>query len=88
MIEIGTWTDVHRLSITQYGVQQMSAIRKHLQVVTREVKLKEREKKRTDGNYDCILGKTICCQKDSFKWFSLFRRILFVCIDRLFFVLF
>jgi len=77
MTEIGTWTDVHRLSITQYGVQQISAIRKHLQVVTREVKLK---KKRADENCDYDLGKTVCCQKDSFKWFGLLRRILFVCL--------
>lgn len=38
MTEIGTWTDVHRLTMTQYGVQQMTAIRKHLQIVTREEK--------------------------------------------------
>ncbi|CAF0857800.1 unnamed protein product [Rotaria sordida] len=38
MVEIGTWTNTNRLSINQLGVQQLSAIRKHLQVVTREEK--------------------------------------------------
>ncbi|CAF3297692.1 unnamed protein product [Rotaria sp. Silwood2] len=38
MTEIGTWTNTNRLSINQLSVQQMSAIRKHLQVVTREEK--------------------------------------------------
>lgn len=37
MIEIGTWSNPNGLSITQLGVQQMTTIRKHLQVVTREV---------------------------------------------------
>lgn len=41
MIEIGTWSDVHRLSMSQLGVQQIAAIRKHLQVVTREVTIEE-----------------------------------------------
>ncbi|CAF3759347.1 unnamed protein product [Rotaria sp. Silwood1] len=38
MVEIGTWTNMNRLNINQLGFQQMSAIRKHLQVVTREEK--------------------------------------------------
>jgi hypothetical protein len=37
MLEVGTWSNANRLSITQMGVQQMTTIRKHLQVVTREV---------------------------------------------------
>jgi hypothetical protein len=37
MVEVGTWTSTNRLSITQLGVQQLTAIRKYLQVVTREV---------------------------------------------------
>jgi hypothetical protein len=37
MIEIGTWTNTSGLIIDKLGVQQMTAIRKHLQVVTREV---------------------------------------------------
>ena len=38
LVEIGTWTSTNRLGITSFGVQQMTAIRKHLQVVTREVR--------------------------------------------------
>ena len=41
MLEIGTWSDVHRLAMSQFGVQQIAAIRKHLQVVTREVIMAE-----------------------------------------------
>ena len=37
MVEVGSWSSTNRLSISQHGVQQMSTIRKHLQVVTREV---------------------------------------------------
>jgi hypothetical protein len=37
MVEIGSWTNANRLSITQLGVEQLTTIRKHLQVVTREV---------------------------------------------------
>jgi hypothetical protein len=37
MIEIGTWNPSMRLAINPLGVQQMGSIRKHLQVVTREV---------------------------------------------------
>jgi len=40
MVEIGAWTNTNRLTITQHGSQQMSAIRKHLLVVTREVRNK------------------------------------------------
>lgn len=40
MMEVGTWTNTNRLTITQLGVRQMTTIRKHLQVVTREVILK------------------------------------------------
>ncbi|CAF3729328.1 unnamed protein product [Adineta steineri] len=38
MVEIGTWTNANRLTITPLGVQQMTQIRKHLLVVTREEK--------------------------------------------------
>jgi hypothetical protein len=37
LVEVGIWTNTNRLNITSVGVQQMAAIRKHLQVVTREV---------------------------------------------------
>lgn len=37
MVEVGTWTNASRLNINHIGVQQMTSIRKHLQVVTREV---------------------------------------------------
>lgn len=37
MIEIGTWSHSNRLSLTPSGIQFMTTIKKHLQVVTREV---------------------------------------------------
>ncbi len=37
MIEVGTWTNTNRLTINQVGVERVTTIRKHLQVVTREV---------------------------------------------------
>jgi len=40
MVEIGAWTNTNRLTIKQDGFEQMSAIRKHLLVVTREVRNK------------------------------------------------
>ena len=36
LVEMGTWSSTNRLSINPYSVQQSVAIRKHLQVVTRE----------------------------------------------------
>ncbi|CAF0901674.1 unnamed protein product [Adineta ricciae] len=38
MVEVGTWTHKNRLSISQLGVKQLTQIRKHLAVVTREEK--------------------------------------------------
>ena len=38
MVEVGTWTHKNRLSISQLGVKQLTQIRKHLTVVTREVR--------------------------------------------------
>lgn len=37
LVEMGTWTRNNRLSISPRNMQQSLAIRKHLQVVTREV---------------------------------------------------
>lgn len=37
LVEMGTWTRNNRLAMSQRNVQQSLAIRKHLQVVTREV---------------------------------------------------
>jgi hypothetical protein len=44
MAEIGTWTHAQHLAITYTGVQQLINIRKHLQVVTREVLLNQYDK--------------------------------------------
>jgi hypothetical protein len=75
LVEIGTWTNTNRLGITSFGAQQMTAIRKHLQVVTREVRS-------LDSFFSFLIlfikGKTLCCTKNTSKWFDLFRRILFV----------
>ncbi|CAM4762379.1 unnamed protein product [Rotaria magnacalcarata] len=49
MIDIGTWTHTTRLNISYVAFQQMSAIRKHLQVVTREEKPYVVKKVHTNG---------------------------------------
>ncbi|UJR28089.1 hypothetical protein I4U23_009345 [Adineta vaga] len=51
MVEIGTWTHKNRLTITQLGVQQMTQIRKHLLVVTREEKPYVSRKKDSNGSF-------------------------------------
>ncbi len=63
MIEVGTWTSTNRLTINQLSVQQIVVIRKHLQVVTREVIKKKMNLYVV--NFVLFQGKTLCCTQSA-----------------------
>ena len=69
--EVGTWSTTNRLSVNTLGIKQVTKIRKHLQVVTREVNMNYSNKIPFD-NYFENLGKAIRCTSSRSKWHCLF----------------